>query len=45
MLISQVLIDKWVKMEEEMPLANQEEKKEKDENSLLNYKYNQDDCV
>ena len=32
-----------VKMEEEQPLANQEEKKEKDENSLLNYEYDEDD--
>ena len=29
-------------MEEEMPLANQEEKKEKDENSLLNYECDED---
>ena len=43
MLVSQVLIDEWVKMEEEMPLANQEEKKEKDENSLLNYECDEDD--
>ncbi len=32
-----------VKMEEEMPLANQEENKEKVENSLLNYEYDEDD--
>ena len=30
-------------MEEEMPLTNTEEKKEKDENSLLNYEYDEDD--
>ncbi len=30
-------------MEEEMPLANQEEKKEKDENLLLNYECDKDD--
>ena len=32
-----------VKMEEEKPLTNKEEKKEKDENSLLNYEYDEDD--
>ena len=32
-----------VKMEEEMPLTNKEEKKEKDENSLLNYEYDEND--
>ena len=32
-----------VKMEEEMPLTNKEENKEKDENSLLNYEYDEDD--
>ena len=32
-----------VRMEEEKPLSNQEEKKEKDENSLLNYEYDEDD--
>ena len=32
-----------VKMEEKKPLANKEEKKEKEENSLLNYEYDEDD--
>ena len=32
-----------VKMEEEKPLTNKEEKKETDENSLLNYEYDEDD--
>ena len=32
-----------VKMEEETPLTNQEETKEKEENSLLNYEYDEDD--
>ena len=32
-----------VKMEEEKPLINKEEKKEKKENSLLNYEYDEDD--
>jgi len=32
-----------VKMEEEKPLANKEERKEKEENSLLNYEYDEDD--
>ncbi len=32
-----------VKMEEDKPLINKEEKKEKDENSLLNYEYDEDD--
>ncbi len=32
-----------VRMEEETPLANKEEKKEKGENSLLNYEYDEDD--
>ena len=40
MLVSQVLIDEWVKMEEEKPLTNKEEK---DEDSLLNYEYDEDD--
>ena len=30
-------------MEEEMPLTNKEEKEEKEENSLLNYEYDEDD--
>ncbi len=35
-----------VKMEEDKPLGNKEEKKEKGENSLLNYEYDkEDDCV
>ena len=34
---------KMVKMEEEMLLANKDEKQEKDENSLLNYEYDEDD--
>ena len=29
-------------MEEEMPLTNKEETKEKEENSLLNYEYDED---
>jgi len=32
-----------VKMEEEKPLTNKEETKEKNENSLLNYEYDEDD--
>ncbi len=32
-----------VKMEEDKPLINKEEMKEKDENSLLNYEYDEDD--
>ena len=32
-----------VKMEEEMHLTNHEETKEKKENSLLNYEYDEDD--
>ena len=32
-----------VKVEEEKPLSNKEEKKEKEENSLLNYEYDEDD--
>ena len=32
-----------VKMEEEKPLTNKEERKEKEENSLLNYEYDEDD--
>ena len=32
-----------VKMEEEMPLINKDETKEKEENSLLNYEYDEDD--
>ena len=32
-----------VKMEEEMPLTNKEETKEKKKNSLLNYEYDEDD--
>ena len=32
-----------MKMKEEKPLTNKEEKKEKDENSLLNYEYDEDD--
>ena len=32
-----------VKMEEEKPLINKEEKKGKEENSLLNYEYDEDD--
>ena len=32
-----------VKMEEENPLTNKEETTEKDENSLLNYEYDEDD--
>jgi len=31
-----------VKMEEEKPLSNKEETKEKKENSLLNYEYDED---
>ena len=34
-----------LKMEEEKPLINKEEQKEKDENSLLNYEYDEDDDV
>ena len=30
-------------LKEEKPLTNKEEKKEKDENSLLNYEYDEDD--
>ena len=30
-------------MEEEKPLTNKEEKKEKGENSLLNYEYDEND--
>ncbi len=43
MLVSQVLIDEWVKMEEEKPLANQEDKNERNENLLLNYECDEDD--
>ena len=32
-----------VKMEEEKPLSNKEETTEKEENSLLNYEYDEDD--
>ena len=32
-----------VKMEEEKPPTNQEETKAKEENSLLNYEYDEDD--
>ena len=32
-----------VKIEEEKPLTNKEERKEKEENSLLNYEYDEDD--
>ena len=32
-----------VKMEEEKPLTNKDETKEKEENSLLNYEYDEDD--
>jgi len=31
------------KMEEEKPLTNKDETKEKEENSLLNYEYDEDD--
>ena len=30
-------------MKEEKPLTNKEERKEKEENSLLNYEYDEDD--
>ena len=30
-------------MEEEMPVTNKDETKEKEENSLLNYEYDEDD--
>ncbi len=32
-----------IKMEEEKPRINKEERKEKNENSLLNYEYDEDD--
>ena len=32
-----------VKMEEEMPVTNKEETKEKKESSLLNYEFDEDD--
>ena len=33
------MIDEYVKMEEEKPLTNKKERKEKDESYLLNYEY------
>ena len=37
------MINEWVKMGEEKLLTNKEEKKEKDENFLLNYECAEDD--